>query len=398
MPNEARGSYRSVAVSSDKRAVNLTPSPGSSSHQGDTQEQITRLPVTITEEGGGGDVYVFSNSNFTDVRRELQLFSADKLVKDNPADMVCADLTSQMKGAPALPPGLRFPCGAIVGHHLVICGTYLSASVQQFSTWALDLWTWRWQKIEAAALDRGSWNKAVLWEDRARLVVFGNRSGNLQDDYEHRTCNFGNIALVELEVFGIYAPPTQVATLQQYQAFALQSLRESLNSDFEVVCEDGRAIRCARTVLQQRWPWFASHFDKARSATQQIVEEAAQENKQDTLCVSLSAPRLTPRQLHIAEPYPICLALLQYFYTESLLTSLQHRPPVLSSLLMLARQYDLPALGRQVEHAMHERLSDAHALHIYEIATLCGCVSLQLRALKLVLVSSDRCLLVQLLC
>ncbi len=99
--------------------------------------------------------------------------------------MSATDLTALMKDAPTtLPPGLRFPFGAILGHHLIIAGTYLSASVQQFLMWALDLWTWQWTKVDSIALNRGSWNKATLWEDQAKLVVFGNMGSNLQEDCE----------------------------------------------------------------------------------------------------------------------------------------------------------------------------------------------------------------------
>jgi hypothetical protein len=365
--------------------------------------------MTIDEDGGGGDIYTFSNSNFTDVKRELQLSSADGMHGPNGADMQTTDLTGLMKGAPTLPPGLRFPFGAILGHYLIIAGTYLSASVQQFSTWSLDLWTWQWQKIDAMALEKGSWNKAALWEDQAKLVVFGNRDSDLQQDCEcnfpgllplkliqftcldeRRCINFDHLAIIELEIFGVYLPPHPPATKTEYQSLALQILHSSVNCDFEVVCEDGRSIKCSRTILLKRWPWFKAQHDRAQREANELVDAAAQQSSRMDLPVTLSSARLTPRQLHLSEPYPVVLALLEYLYTESLVTTLQHRPPILSALLMISKQYRLDHLTPLVVHAMHERLNETTALGVYEIATLCGCVCLQVRALKIVLVSETK--------
>jgi hypothetical protein len=97
-------------------------------------------------------------------------------------------------------------------------------------------------------------------------------------------------------------------------------------------------------------------------------------------------PRLTPRSLHLSEPYPIAMALLQYFYSTALLTPLQHAPAVLSQLLILATTYQIPHLEGLVRHAMHRALSNTTAVGVYEVATLCGSRSLQIRALKTVMV------------
>lgn len=153
--------------------------------------------MATVEQGGGKDVYLFSNSNFTDVRRELQLLTPAE--SGGNGALVARDITAQMRGA-TLPPGLRFPFGTILGHHLVLAGTYLSASVQTFAIWALDLRTFVWRRLDALALDGpgqpvergdgrpgGSWNKAVCWEDRNRLVVFGDKHSDLQQDCESRT-------------------------------------------------------------------------------------------------------------------------------------------------------------------------------------------------------------------
>lgn len=173
-----RGSYRSVAVPAKYRV---------------SSDEQRGPPLATPEDGGGREIYLFSNSNFTDVRRELQVLIP---AADTSSDKGFAsrDITAQMHGFP-LPPGLRFPFGTILGHHLVLAGTYLSASVQTFAVWALDLRTYTWRRLDALALDGpgqpvargdgrpgGSWNKAICWEDRNRLVVFGNKHSDLQQD------------------------------------------------------------------------------------------------------------------------------------------------------------------------------------------------------------------------
>ena len=92
-----------------------------------------------------------------------------------------------------------------------------------------------------------------------------------------------------------------------------------------------------------------------------------------------SDPRLTPRAFHLSEPFPIALALLQYFYSLALITPLQHAPAVLSQLLVLSSTYSIPHLESLVKHVMHRALSNSTSLGVYEVATLCGCRSLQIR-------------------
>lgn len=155
-----------------------------------------------------GDVYVFSNSNFTDVHRELHTISLEE------EEVRMTDLTTFMGSTATAttvqPPGLRFPFAAQVGRYLVVGGTYLSQSSQQFALWSLDLGTWQWAKVDAGVLEGngervgrvdgrvlsedalagGSWNRAVLWpgEGGEKLLVFGNRYRSLQEDCECRRC------------------------------------------------------------------------------------------------------------------------------------------------------------------------------------------------------------------
>ena len=77
-----------------------------------------------------------SNFNFSSVRRALDLVAAPKA-----PTYACAvtPLSHLMSSGPALPPGLRFPTGAVVGGHLVVAGTFLSHSISTFAFWSLDL-------------------------------------------------------------------------------------------------------------------------------------------------------------------------------------------------------------------------------------------------------------------
>lgn len=218
--------------------------------------------------------------------------------------------------------------------------------------------------------------------------------------------------MIDLAIFGIYQPPIRDAiTVPRLVPFALKSLRESWSSDFFIVCEDGRSLPCSKIVLEQRWLWFRENWDRVCVKARTVIDDMAFTSSpgEDAFGTATSASEKTdpldnianascykwksefkiqPRSLHLSEPYPVCKALLEYLYTHSLVTPLQHRAPILSALLLLAKQYKLEDLKEKVVYTMHERLDEANCLGIYEIASLCGCTSLQVRALRIVLVST----------
>jgi len=287
-----------------------------------------------------------------------------------------------------LPPGLRFPSGAILGHHLIIAGTYLAHSYQSFSIWVLDLISMTWSRIDPGkAVEAGSWFRSCLYADANRLMVFGNKEGNLVEDYNRRLLSWDHVAVVDLEAFGIYQPPPQLQDIPS-QALGLAALDQKVLADFDVVCEDGRKVSCSRKILEERWPWFREEREKmSRTAllTMADLPESPMHIELPELPGSLPGgrkrpdPRLTSRSMIISEPYPIVLALLQYFYTQSIATPLQHAPAVLSQLLILAATYGITDLQTMVKHAMHRALSNATSVGVYEVATLCSCRSLQIR-------------------
>jgi hypothetical protein len=107
----------------------------------------------------------------------------------------------------------------------------------------------------------------------------------------------------------------------------------------------------------------------------------------DTLLGAFNPARLNATNLDLPEPFPVCVAFVQYFYTLSLSTQLQNRAPILSALLFLAKQYKIVRLAELVVHALHERLDGSNAVGVYEIATLSGQQNLQVRALNMIHVS-----------
>jgi hypothetical protein len=292
-----------------------------------------------------------------------------------------------MSGA-NFPPGLRFPTSAILGTSLIIAGTHLSHSYQSFSIWVLDLMTMTWSRIDPGeAVGSGSWFRGCLWAEANRFFIFGNRSGNLVDDYNRRLLSWDHVVVVDLEAFGIYQPPMLKIDIAR-QHLCLAALEEHLVADFEIICDDGRKLSCSREILEDRWPWFRKQLTMSRQNMKRTLETLPLTSIHDDLpevpgTVSKEEPRIdsrvTLRSFQLSEPYPITLALLQYFYTTALVTSLQHAPAVLSQLLVLATTYEIAHLASLVKHAMHRALCNSTSVGVYEVATLCSCRSLQIR-------------------
>jgi len=90
-------------------------------------------------------------------------------------------------------------------------------------------------------------------------------------------------------------------------------------------------LACTRQILVERWEWFRS-LRLGRNVS----------GKTDTHPSFPNTPRgrlMSRNQLHLPEPYPIAMALVQYFYTLSLRTPLQRQPLVISTLLQVASIY-----------------------------------------------------------
>ncbi|KAM0749811.1 hypothetical protein T439DRAFT_290018 [Meredithblackwellia eburnea MCA 4105] len=368
-------------------------------------------------------ILIFSNFNFTQVRRDLDLLSAPA-PPNYPLDTF--SLSNNMAGL-QLPPGLRFPTGTIVGRHLLIFGTYLSHAVNNFSVWALDLGkagpagipdliksgeTLSWSRVDpGSVLSRGSWNRALGWKNS--VVIIGDRERDIATDYDHRQTNFVHVAFIDLEAFGIYQPPPQPLP-PLAQSFGLLTLSQPFLADFELICSDGKRLGCSRKLLEDRWPWFKNKLDDFKNRAKGIL--AAQKKNQTSqaeaeasaMATATASPvegppptpssrssnsrsstelRLTPRTLNLPEPSPVIQGFLQYLYTLTLCTPLQLSLPVLSALLVFAKTYEEPNLRALVVHALHEALSSGQwtAATVYEAATLGGSTALQIRALRIMM-------------
>ena len=228
------GTYRSIAVS---RRVSTHPggagssSPRSSVANGDGRARATslgsmdtaataatnsadeslQLPYTIPATSDE-PVYTFTNYNFADVRRALDMISAPSAPTWSSSITPLSDL---MLGAPSLPPGLRFPTASMIGSYLVLTGTLITQQVSSFAIWTLDLGKANspaslaekpklvWQKIDAGhALKSGSWNRAVAW--RNSVMILGDRDREIAVDYNKRQNNFTHVVQVDLEVGCIF--------------------------------------------------------------------------------------------------------------------------------------------------------------------------------------------------
>ncbi|KAI0322009.1 galactose oxidase [Amylostereum chailletii] len=388
------GTYRSVAVSGALRVRMpqeelrdaTTPTPSRHTFRNDTSptshtnpSSFTYLPYSAPPtDGFPTNVYLYSNYNFTDVKRELEV-----LHPLPGRDFTITDQSNAMAGT-SFPPGLRFPTGAVLGHHLIIAGTYLAHSFQSHSVWALNLLDMTWSRIDpGSTLSTGSWFRSCLWADANKFIVFGNRHGNLVDDYNRRLLSWDHVAVIDLEAFGIYQPPRLELDIRM-QEMGLAALEEGVLADFEIICDDDRRIKVSRKLLEDRWPWFREQRRLFLQAAAKALEASPQSSMHTPLPDIPGQelgpdPRLSPRALMLSEPYPITMALVQYLYSLSLLTHLQHAPAVLSALLVISTNYDIPHLQNLVKHAMHRALSNSTSVGVYEVATLCSCRSLQIR-------------------
>ncbi|KAF9090211.1 hypothetical protein BGX23_006162 [Mortierella sp. AD031] len=346
----------------------LVTSPSSSS---DPRSSVYRLsqsmapaPPVQQEEN---PVYIYSNFNFTDVKRELQVLT--------PPGFVTQDHSHSMTGN-VLPPGLRFPTGAIAGQHLLLSGTYLTNAHQSFSIWSLNLSSLAWTRIDTGTVfSTGSWNRGLLLENSNAYLVFGNKTRSLADDYQNRQTNFEHVSIVDLEAFGIYQHPPTTMT-QTAQELGLSLLNDPSMADFEILTQDDQRIPVNSAILSARWPYFGALM------REQEEKEAAQCKADNTE----HDPTLsTKRTLSLPEPYSVVLAFLQYLYTDHLVTAQQHHSQVLSQLLLLADMYGLDRLRDLATHALHQMLNMSTAAMVYETAALSQQIGLQIRSLKVMI-------------
>ncbi|ORY93570.1 hypothetical protein BCR43DRAFT_382024 [Syncephalastrum racemosum] len=299
-------------------------------------------------------VCVYSNYNFAEVVRDLHTFHP---LRPGAVNGDRKDHSGDMSGA-ALPPGLRFPSAHLLGHHMILTGTYLTPSHRSFQIWALNLANLVWMRIDTGAIfASGSWNRGILGEENQTFYVLGNRDRQLLDDYNRRQLNFDHLATVNMEAFGIYTYPAQTC-VPIAQELGLSMLNEPSMADIELITSDGKSIPANASILARRWPFFSKLRDNNPSNS---------------------------RTLTIPESYAVSLAFLQYIYTDHLMTAQQHQPHILTRLLLLADMYKMPRLVQLATHALHQILTISTASMVYETAALTCRTALQIRALRVMI-------------
>jgi len=288
----------------------------------------------------------------------------------------------QLKSTSIPPPELRFPSGGILGQYAIVAGSAgTSGDDNPLSIWTLNIQTLEWSSIDLGkAFSSGVWHTAKVWEAKNQLIVFGRHGNASSGDRSRLAYSWTHVITTDLETFGVYQPPRHDVDVRT-QLSGLDALSKGVNADFTMVCDDGRELRCSRKVLEERWPWFRV---QRNLLLQQAVSAVSlfQDDRPEYVEVTRAMPaddRMSLRRLELGQPYAVTLALLQFLYTTTLLTPLQLAPPVLSTLLVLSLDYELPRLQELVKHAMHVALSLSTAWGVCEVAHACGCHGLERR-------------------
>jgi hypothetical protein len=311
-----------------------------------------RRPLGNNHDDDNKTLCIYSNYNFTNVTRSLL---SCRPLHDRPVTLT--DHSNAMSGT-VLPPGLRFPSSHILGHHLILTGTFLTPTHCAFHIWAMNLSTLAWMRIDTGSSTSGSWNRSVLDSRQQKLYVVGNQARNILEDYNLRQINFNHVAIVDLEAFGIYTPPHSAPSAQE---LGLSMLNEPSLADMYIMSTDRHSIPVNSAILAQRWSYFAKR----------IMPDLQQQQAR--------------RTLQFTEPYTVTLAFLQYLYTDGLFTAQQHQPGVLARLLILAHMFDMPRLVQLTTHALHQLLTVTTASLVYETAALTCRTALQIRALRVMI-------------
>ncbi|KAH8825301.1 galactose oxidase [Flagelloscypha sp. PMI_526] len=332
-------------------------------------KKLVHLPYTKRHTSADPPAaYLFTNINGADKQLRRYLHTLVPL-HDQEGDFTLDNQSRSMGGTP--PPGLRFPSSHLAGSHLLVSGVTAHGQNYVFCVYTLDLGTMRWSALHLDYLTyrTGSWHTAAYWPNQNKFLILGDKSSSMTEDYTRRAMSFDHAIVIDLESFGIYQPPEQLADVSA-QELGLAALKGQQYTDFELVCDDGRSISCSRKVLEERWPWLKERIQAVRRAGNNAKDR-----------------RLTPQAFRLCEPFPTTLALLQYFYSQALITPLQHSPSIRNQLMVIATSYGIPHLAALTRHAMHHDLTTATADSTAKIASICGYPSLQSRALRMVRVS-----------
>ena len=296
------GSYRSVVAPLRCMSVSKIGAGNEDVHGTDEARRSTDVSAKPVP------MLIYSNYNFLDVKLDLQVRLPD-------GSLIEKTMQGQFS-----PPGLRFPNGGVLDHHLVVSGTYLTSSKREYALWALDLRNLTWSRIDVGGniFSQGSWNRGVIWSRRNTFVILGNQRRSLVDDYSRRRINFSNVCLVELEAFGLYDNPRHADPTSSYTSFSAPTLPASLRSksflwsgggrthysaaedlgqlalglrelaDMDIISISGERIPVNSHLLARRWgPYFVHLLRESAAST------SSQTNHKD----SISSDSATVRPL-----------------------------------------------------------------------------------------------------
>jgi hypothetical protein len=88
--------------------------------------------------------------------------------------------------------------------------------------------TWSWID-PGSTVSTGSWFQGCLWSELNKFLIFGNRNGNLVDDYHRHLLSWDHVAVIDLEALGIYQPPPIQLDISM-QELGLAALEEDILS------------------------------------------------------------------------------------------------------------------------------------------------------------------------
>ncbi|KAI7907589.1 uncharacterized protein BX663DRAFT_491389 [Cokeromyces recurvatus] len=368
------GVYRSAAVV--VTPIELTPpfAPTmdllSNGYEDSTQEVLKDVIYS--------HILVYSNLNKHNHTNEIESvdrkFHMWQLSYDPDLSVEMEDQSEDISFGNTSPSSFKFPSAFMCGQQLILAGPHFSPTSQQFQIWALDTTTSIWTKIEVGtAFSNGSWLRGLLNDNNNnnQFIVFGHPDRSMRDDYRDRVHCFEYIACVDIEIFGVYKPPR--STYSSFgQGLGLALLKDPILSDLKILSTDQQYIAVNSTVLAQRWPSIAPLIET-------ILEPSSANGD---MMHSLDFDK---RELHFPDTYVVLIAFLQFIYTDHLVTAQQHQPQILARLLFIADLFEIPRLKALATHALHQMLNIQTATMIYESASLSNAVSLQIRALRVMI-------------
>lgn len=354
------GAYRSAAVA--VTPVELTPPFAPSL---DLLSDTFEDSQTTAEEVADISVHVYSNFSGSEVTRYLHTWK----INNQHECIEMQDQSESISVGTTCPPALKFPTAFMCGQQFILAGPHFSPTSQQFQIWALDTNTFVWTKIEAGhAFSRGAWLRGMLCQDSNRFIVFEHPERSMQIDYKDRVNCFEHLACVDIEIFGIYKPPR--STYSGFgQGLGLTLLKDPVLADLNIITVDHQHIAVNSAVLAQRWPIIRP-----------LLSSVLSPQSENSLVLDYDK-----RELHFPDTYVVLIAFLQFIYTDHLVTAQQHQPHILARLLFIADLFELPRLKALATHALHQMLNIQTATMIYESASLSNAVSLQIRALRVMI-------------